>query len=754
MKQIVFALIAFALIFGCIGASSDKYLIIDNADANDVNLALRNLEDLNNVANIFPSNLQYLRWNGTTGYWEPAPGSAVGIDTNWETSWAIFDVNMKSYFLLQDDGNAFYVLKEDVNIWTEQLLGPYLLKVDANGFYTLKSDSNIWSTQLILSSQEDSNQWALTKTDGNALYPFIDDVNVWIGQLDTNIWTAGVINNNNVWQDLLEIDGNVKIDGNHLIVKDGTAYDIHDLNYHFQGLYHFELLDMPSADNNDHDGRYYTEAELGAYIYHNSEPTGASLIGFSSDAKSLYTTVEQIINLITSVGHISGGIITHDNNRYIDISGGTGFIRDIEDLDSILFNADWNLFDNYYIDSNIQRHLGLTYDSNYYSLLERNEDNFNGINEFGLGSVIFSEGEMYVFNNPSTVLNPINRIIKRIEADGYIVRDSYVGGLVTSVTGTRNVVFSSGRVWSKLNKFDINGIDTTTGDTFEYYWYNGVAGVWTRSDATQYSSVLWNDTTLATLQTIPNKKYANLWVYYELDDLEVAILYPQAHWNSVGKAEDESPPNLIPDHISAHGILVGRIIIEEGVDAPTKIETAWGRQFTPSLVIDHGNLAGLGDDDHTQYLLANGSRGMTGDLNMQNNDIVDVNVLDVNRLLVGGTDFSAIEDTNAETACGAGEVLYGDGSCAPPLAADSNFGAWERILATSVSTSDDKIMDVNCTATKNVLGGGCYINNIDSGINIQNSYPFDNNTWRCGAIESDPVSDTWTVTVYVICADT
>ena len=36
--------------------------------------------------------------------------------------------------------------------------------------------------------------------------------------------------------------------------------------------------------------------------------------------------------------------------------------------------------------------------------------------------------------------------------------------------------------------------------------------------------------------------------------------------------------------------------------------------FTTSLATDHGNLSGLSDDDHTQYLLADGTRDLDGDL--------------------------------------------------------------------------------------------------------------------------------------------
>lgn len=40
-----------------------------------------------------------------------------------------------------------------------------------------------------------------------------------------------------------------------------------------------------------------------------------------------------------------------------------------------------------------------------------------------------------------------------------------------------------------------------------------------------------------------------------------------------------------------------------------------------SATLDHGGLVGLGDDDHTQYLLVSGSRAMSGDLDMGNNAV-------------------------------------------------------------------------------------------------------------------------------------
>jgi hypothetical protein len=53
-----------------------------------------------------------------------------------------------------------------------------------------------------------------------------------------------------------------------------------------------------------------------------------------------------------------------------------------------------------------------------------------------------------------------------------------------------------------------------------------------------------------------------------------------------------------------------------------------GTVFYLDAIGDHGALAGLGDDDHTQYLTVNGSRFMTGTLNMGTNNITNVGTVD------------------------------------------------------------------------------------------------------------------------------
>jgi len=68
--------------------------------------------------------------------------------------------------------------------------------------------------------------------------------------------------------------------------------------------------------------------------------------------------------------------------------------------------------------------------------------------------------------------------------------------------------------------------------------------------------------------------------------------------------------------------------VASGVD-PTKDGHLVTRRYLDSelatvsggIIQDHSNLSGLGDDDHTQYILANGSRELSGDWNAGNYSI-------------------------------------------------------------------------------------------------------------------------------------
>jgi hypothetical protein len=67
--------------------------------------------------------------------------------------------------------------------------------------------------------------------------------------------------------------------------------------------------------------------------------------------------------------------------------------------------------------------------------------------------------------------------------------------------------------------------------------------------------------------------------------------------------------------------------------------------------IDHGGLDGLGDDDHTQYLLASGARALAGDLSFGDNNITNVSSIELDLIRADAANGSiTIELDNAAGA--------------------------------------------------------------------------------------------------------
>jgi hypothetical protein len=82
------------------------------------------------------------------------------------------------------------------------------------------------------------------------------------------------------------------------------------------------------------------------------------------------------------------------------------------------------------------------------------------------------------------------------------------------------------------------------------------------------------------------------------------------------------------------------------ITAPSSSRTA---------IIDHGDLAGLGNDNHTQYLLISGDRAMTGNLDMGSQSIVSV----VNVTASGTVQAEQLTSTD-DAQIGDDLIVYGD----------------------------------------------------------------------------------------------
>lgn len=325
----------------------------------------------------------------------------------------------------------------------------------------------------------------------------------------------------------------------------------------------------------------------------------------TTGASPTFTTQADFNKLFGSAGRASGGEITSAGTDSISVAAGAGFIKATDSDTATLISFNWAA-GAITVLTNTTTYVYVTYNGGVPTIATTTVDgDWDLDTSFPLGSVVQQFGECHILNNPWWVTDGMTNLVERSDARAMIFRDENVGGLILSTTADRRVAVTAGKLWARLNEFAITAV--ATNSTFEVYWRTS-STLWATADVTTLSTVKYNNITTNALTTIDNNKYVNWWAYAEADDDAVAFVYPQAQYNSAAEAEAVGAPSTIPDHLSKHAILIGRVIMQQGTTAPIETQSAFSTVFAASAAADHGNLTGLTDDDHTQYLLTSGTR--------------------------------------------------------------------------------------------------------------------------------------------------
>jgi len=212
-------------------------------------------------------------------------------------------------------------------------------------------------------------------------------------------------------------------------------------------------------------------------------------------------------------------------------------------------------------------------------------------------------------------------------------------------TGVRNLDVGSGAYYRALDLISYAG---SGGDATWSYFYgtNGateVASV-TVLNITQYDN--------AGTLTAMTSGYFRSDTLILTSDGRLSVIYGTEQFATQPLAEAAALGNT-PTFMEETACTLAQVVVEEGVGIATIID----RRPMPASsggggaggVSVHSALAGLSADDHTQYLLANGTRSMSGSLNMGGQQITNVGNVDgvdvsahASRHLPGGTDALAV----------------------------------------------------------------------------------------------------------------
>ncbi|KKM88653.1 hypothetical protein LCGC14_1256550, partial [marine sediment metagenome] len=387
-------------------------------------------------------------------------------------------------------------------------------------------------------------------------------------------------------------------------------------------------------------------------------------------AGSTYSTIQHLQDIFHSAGWTSGGGITDDADGTITVGAGTGLIRATDSAVAQILFFDWasEAGANVNLADNDISYIYAEYNAGSPQVVARITESTD-FNTDILLAVISREGTTLHINETDRheVGDHSNNMIRRLKET---MPYSHVSGAIISAPSGVKVAVTGGTFWRGLTRFATSAVDTNASGTFSYYYNNGSwqkVAAQTDIDNTQYNNFGVG------LATLSNNKYGVHWVYKEADDEDLAIVYGIGNY-TLDEAEDAGIPSAVPLHLEIEGILVGKIIIKKSDSAFTQIESSFTHTFTGSIATDHGNLVGLSDDDHTQYLLADGTRDLSGNLTITGT----VGASNLSGSNTGDqTSIVGITGTKAQfdTAVTDGNIVY-DGDVIPVVSGGTNIASY------------------------------------------------------------------------------
>jgi hypothetical protein len=335
-------------------------------------------------------------------------------------------------------------------------------------------------------------------------------------------------------------------------------------------------------------------------------------------------TINQVTNVVDlissgSMGLINGGILSQGGALLIDVTSGLGYasitnytvsndnheISRIEWVDDSITIPD-DVSSYIYYDNDGVLSSALSLPNPLFSILLGRVKTRAGVVEYIEQSRI--DTHHYANNN--------NLLMQEV------LKQQYVTGSVVTANASREIAITAGVYYYANTRYAPSGL--TSPATF--YQYNHVASAFVFTSQTVINNTQYDSGT--SLTALSGSQYVKhtLYIVGDGNNERYMLVIGQLQFASLEDAQSGDLPTPPTDFID--GVTpIASFIMQQGVTTVIEIDSERPTLVSPSTGIiaasDHGLLTGLADDDHLQYLLVNGSRAMTGGLDMGTQSITN-----------------------------------------------------------------------------------------------------------------------------------
>ena len=298
---------------------------------------------------------------------------------------------------------------------------------------------------------------------------------------------------------------------------------------------------------------------------------------------TLIETADDFTNYTESAGIFSGCGITDNADGTIDVASGEAILRVSNTAGAELISAATTGDTAIALTDNDLNYIYLNYNGGTPVIgVTVTSATVNG-NDICLIAIISREGNnLTILEATSEISDQYNKLHNMlVETEGF----KHVSGCALSETGTRHLSASTGAFYRGLTKYTNTAFDTSASDTFEYYYRDGGSG-WTEVTAqTQINNLNYDDGD-GTLGVTTAEKFVPHWVYLKAGtNNELFVIYGQNEYDTVNAAQIEDAPTGLPAQLDELGILIGRVIIQQGATSLSLVETSFGDSFKGNVAV-------------------------------------------------------------------------------------------------------------------------------------------------------------------------
>ena len=289
----------------------------------------------------------------------------------------------------------------------------------------------------------------------------------------------------------------------------------------------------------------------------------------------------------------------------ISVAAGEGYIRTADDQQGALVFCEWAASPDLYTFSapaagqeNVI-FIGIEYSGgNVTAVTKAAFSDWNWHSNFPLARCSYDGTTMRILNAYAHAEDTANLTRKYLRLTMPFQREEAPegsGGLEIS-SALRELNLTAGKLWHGFNNYSILSI---TAGTFDTHYKRSGGGFNSTTGVTSWPNTQYDDGS-GTLQTLTNNRYGALWVYLDVSDGTLDIVYGAVNAVSVAGAQADTVPTT-PAHLQYHGRLIGRIIFQKSAASPTLVESAWIGKFSASAVGDHNLLTNLQGGTTNEY---------------------------------------------------------------------------------------------------------------------------------------------------------